>query len=52
MVGKRTFKGDAFESIHATAAALHEAGVTDMATMRWFDEACLTAPWHNIASRS
>ncbi|MDE4913125.1 DNA-binding transcriptional regulator [Methylobacterium sp. 092160098-2] len=44
MVGKRTFKSDALESIHATAAALHEAGVTDMATMRWFDEACLTAP--------
>jgi putative transcriptional regulator len=44
MVGKRTFKSDAFESIHATAAALHEAGVTDTATMRWFDDACLTAP--------
>jgi putative transcriptional regulator len=44
MVGKRTFKNDAFESIHATAAALHEAGVADRATMRWFDEACLTAP--------
>jgi putative transcriptional regulator len=44
MVGKRTFKSDAFESIHATAAALHEAGVTDKPTMRWFEEACLKAP--------
>jgi putative transcriptional regulator len=44
MVGKRTFKSDAFEFIHATAASLHEAGVADRATMRWFDEACLTAP--------
>src|SRR4051812_47288204 len=44
MVGKRTFESDAFEFIHATAASLHEAGVADRATMRWFDEACLTAP--------
>lgn len=44
MAGKRTFKSDAFEAIHATAAALHEVGVTDAATMQRFDEACLQMP--------
>ena len=44
MTGKQAFKSDAFESIHATAAALHEVGVTDAGTMRAFDELCLALP--------
>ncbi|AYO82400.1 MULTISPECIES: helix-turn-helix domain-containing protein [Methylobacterium] len=44
MTGKRAFKSDAFESIHATAMAFHEVGVTDAETMRAFDEICLAVP--------
>ena len=38
---KKTFRSDAFESIHASAEALHRTGVIDKATMRNFDESCL-----------
>ena len=41
MTGKRAFKSDAFESIHATAMAFHEIGVADAETMRAFDALCL-----------
>lgn len=44
MATTRKFKSDAFESIHATAEALHSVGVIDKATMRHFDESCLTTP--------
>ncbi|MCJ2057779.1 DNA-binding transcriptional regulator [Methylobacterium sp. J-048] len=44
MTGKRAFKSDAFESIHATAMALRAVGVTDAVTMRSFDEICLAVP--------
>lgn len=44
MAMKQAFKSDAFASIHATAAALHEAVITDRATMRWSNDACLKAP--------
>lgn len=43
MTTKRKFKSDAFEAIHASAAALHEVGTIDKATMREFDESCLAA---------
>ncbi len=42
-MSKRKFKSDAFESIHASAEALHRTGVIDKATMRDFDERCLSA---------
>lgn len=44
MTTKRKFKSDAFEAIHASAAALHQVGAIDKATMRGFDESCLVAP--------
>lgn len=44
MTTKRKFKSDAFEAIHASAAALHRVGAIDKATMREFDESCLAAP--------
>lgn len=34
---KRQFKSDAFESIHASATALHRVGAVDKATMKDFD---------------
>ncbi len=43
MTAKRKFKSDAFEAIHSSVVALHEIGVIDKATMREFDESCLTA---------
>lgn len=44
MATTRKFKSDAFESIHATAEAFHSVGVIGKATMRHFDESCLTTP--------
>jgi putative transcriptional regulator len=41
---KRLFKSDAFEAIHASASALHQVGAIDKATMRGFDESCLSIP--------
>ena len=38
------FKSDAFQAIHASARALRGVGAIDKATMRNFDESCLTAP--------
>ena len=44
MKRKTKFKSDAFEAIHSAAKGLHRAGTIDKATMREFDESCLTAP--------
>ncbi len=44
MKSKARFKSDAFEAIHSAAQGLHRAGTIDKATMREFDESCLTAP--------
>lgn len=38
------FKTPASEAIHSSAAALHRIGAIDKATMRTFDESCLTTP--------
>jgi putative transcriptional regulator len=38
------FRSDAFEAIHASASALRRVGAIDKATMRGFDERCLSAP--------
>lgn len=44
MPTKLKFKSDAFEAIHASASALRKVGVIDKATMRGFDETCITVP--------
>ena len=44
MTTNRKFKSDAFEAIHASASALHRVGAMDKATMRQFDESCLSVP--------
>jgi putative transcriptional regulator len=44
MTTKRGFKSDAFEAIHASASALRSVGAIDKATMRQFDESCLSVP--------
>lgn len=44
MTGRRRFKSDAFEAIHSSASALFEIGAISKATMRGFDEACISKP--------
>jgi putative transcriptional regulator len=44
MTNKRKFKSDAFEAIHSSASALFSVGAIDKATMRSFDESCLSVP--------
>jgi len=44
MTTKAKFKSDAFEAIHTSATALRKVGAIDKATMRSFDESCLTTP--------
>lgn len=41
---KSKYKSPALESVHTTAAMFHDVGVIDKATMRHFDESCLTKP--------
>jgi putative transcriptional regulator len=43
MKSKGKSKRDAFEAIHSAARGLHRAAAIDKATMREFDESCLTA---------
>ena len=38
----KTYKSELMAAVHETASSLHEAGVMDKQTMRYFDEACLT----------
>lgn len=44
MTTRTKFKSDAFEAIHSAARGLHRVGTIDKATMREFDESCLTVP--------
>lgn len=44
MKTKRKFKSDAFEAIHSSVEAMHNAGTADKETMRSFDETCLVSP--------
>jgi putative transcriptional regulator len=37
-------KSDAFEAIHSSAEGMFRVGTIDKATMRRFDQACLTLP--------
>jgi putative transcriptional regulator len=41
---KLKFKSDAFEAIHSSASAMFKVGAIDKATMREFDESCLSIP--------
>jgi len=41
---KLKFQSRASEAIHSSAAALFSIGAIDQATMREFDESCLTVP--------
>jgi putative transcriptional regulator len=40
---KTSFKSDLHEAMHGSAKALYKVGAFDKATMRSFDEACLSA---------
>ena len=44
MKDKLKFKTDASEAIHSSASALFRIGAIDQATMREFDESCLSVP--------
>ncbi len=44
MTTRRKFKSDAFEAIHSAVEGMHRAGTIDKATLRSFDESCLTVP--------
>lgn len=44
MATKRKFRSDAFEAIHSSASAMYKVGAIDKATMREFDESCLSVP--------
>lgn len=44
MTAKPVYKSDAFEAIHASASALRKVGAIGKATMREFDESCLSLP--------
>jgi putative transcriptional regulator len=38
------FKSEAFEAIHSAVSGMYRSGTVDQATMREFDEACLSVP--------
>ena len=44
MALKRKYKSEIAEVVHASASALYRIGAMDKATMREFDEACLSVP--------
>jgi len=44
MATNRKYKSDAYEAIHSSVAGMYRAGTIDKATMREFDEACLSVP--------
>jgi len=44
MTTNRKYKSDAFAAIHSSVSGMYRAGTIDKATMRSFDESCLTMP--------
>jgi putative transcriptional regulator len=44
MATRRKYKDDMSEAIHSSASALFKVGAMDKATMRHFDESCLSVP--------
>jgi putative transcriptional regulator len=43
-MAKRKYKSEIAEVVHISASALYRIGAMDKATMRDFDEACLSVP--------
>lgn len=43
-MSRSKYRSRAFEAIHSAASDLYEIGAISKATMREFDESCLTAP--------
>jgi putative transcriptional regulator len=44
MTKTRKYKSEAFEAIHSAVSGMYRAGTIDKATMRQFDESCLSVP--------
>ena len=44
MQGNKDYKSEAFEAIHTSVVGMYRAGTVDKATMRKFDESCLSIP--------
>jgi putative transcriptional regulator len=44
MAKKNKYKSDAFEAIHSSVKGMFRVGAIDKATMREFDESCLSVP--------
>jgi putative transcriptional regulator len=44
MATSRKYKSDAYEAIHSAVEGMYRAGTIDKATMRTFDESCLSVP--------
>jgi putative transcriptional regulator len=44
MTGKRKYNSEAFEAVHSAVSGMYRAGTIDKATMRRFDESCLSVP--------
>lgn len=44
MATRRKYKDDMSEAIHSSASALFKIGAMDKATMRHFDESCMSVP--------
>jgi putative transcriptional regulator len=44
MTKKRKYKSDAFEAIHSAVSGMYRAGTIEKATMRRFDQSCLSVP--------
>jgi putative transcriptional regulator len=40
----RKYKSDVFEAIHSTVSGMYRAGTIDKATMRRFDQSCVSVP--------
>lgn len=44
MTRSNRYKSDVFEAIHSSASALYKIGAIDKATLRSFNDSCLTVP--------
>jgi putative transcriptional regulator len=44
MARNRRYKSEASEAVHSAVEGMYRAGTIDKATMREFDEACLSTP--------
>ena len=44
MTRNRKYRSEIAEAVHSTIADMYEVGTVDKATMRRFDESCLTIP--------